>query len=136
MNRRGLRMRHRIGLRNLRVAWARDSFGPDEIGRAGADRKPCSCSMCGNPRRSKLNKGALRLTMQERRADEALAPEGELSGIGSGVSPCAQCQHEPENPDELFCRAMSEYVAPASFAAGECPWFEKRGAAAPETKPM
>lgn len=34
---------------------------------------PCSCDMCGNPRRRKTrwHKGALRLTVQERRALEA-----------------------------------------------------------------
>lgn len=50
------------------------------------------------------------------------------------ASPCSQCKHRPP-PASLFCQAMSECIAPDAFIGGECPWFEKRGAAAPETKP-
>lgn len=51
------------------------------------------------------------------------------------LAPCPECQHRPP-PASLFCQAMSECIAPDAFIGGECPWFEKRGAAAPETKPV
>lgn len=33
------------------------------------NRKPCSCSMCGNPRRSKTVSGKEKLTVQERKVE-------------------------------------------------------------------
>lgn len=36
------------------------------------NRKPCSCDMCRNPRRSGIYKGENRLTIQERKHRESL----------------------------------------------------------------
>jgi len=46
----------------------RPTDDPARIGRIARTPKPCSCYMCGNPRRSALGKDKDRLTIQERRA--------------------------------------------------------------------
>jgi hypothetical protein len=68
INRRSLEIRHRKGLRQCRDIWRyRPTWlTPKAIGRAGTTPVPCSCAMCGNPRRNL--KGKDRLTMKERRA--------------------------------------------------------------------
>ncbi len=67
INRRALAIRRRKGLRQCR-RWSigADFLTPRFIGRAGTTPVPCSCFMCGNPRRKA--KGKERLTMQERKA--------------------------------------------------------------------
>ena len=54
----------------LRDVWQNDALAEDEayVGKRARTRVPCSCPMCGNPRRH--GKGE-RLTLQERKADEA-----------------------------------------------------------------
>jgi hypothetical protein len=53
-------------LRLLRVMWdlPQDWLTARVIGKHAADRTPCSCSMCGNPRRH-----FGQATLQEQRAD-------------------------------------------------------------------
>ena len=41
--------------------------------------KPCSCDMCGNPRRSRFNKGRNKLTQQEQRHLEEYGNDEEES---------------------------------------------------------
>jgi hypothetical protein len=49
-----------------RAARAYPALGLEQHRQLADNRKPCSCWMCGNPRRHM--KGAERLTIQERRA--------------------------------------------------------------------
>lgn len=67
IDRRALAIRRRKGIRQCR-RWQieLDSVSPGFVGRAGTSPVPCSCFMCGNPRRKA--KGKERLTMQERKA--------------------------------------------------------------------
>ena len=67
IDRRALAIRRRKGLRQCR-RWniGVDSLTSRFIGRAGVTPVPCSCFMCGNPRRKA--KGKERLTMQEQKA--------------------------------------------------------------------
>lgn len=53
-------------IRSLRVTWdlPRDELTARLIGKRAVDRTPCSCSMCGNPRRY-----FGQATRQEQRAD-------------------------------------------------------------------
>jgi hypothetical protein len=48
---------------------------PKAMARFKEQPKLCSCAGCGNPRHSVLEKGKNRLTLQERRAMEALYAE-------------------------------------------------------------
>ena len=67
INRRSLEIRRRKGLRQCRRwSYRATDLTPRNIGRAGATITPCSCFMCGNPRRHYKGKAAL--TIQERRA--------------------------------------------------------------------
>lgn len=52
----------------LREVWQDDAFAADDayVGKRAATRVPCSCPMCGNPRRHGKSE---RLTLQERRAE-------------------------------------------------------------------
>ena len=52
----------------LRNVWKTDDLAADEayVGKRAATRVPCSCPMCGNPRRHGKSE---RLTLQERRAE-------------------------------------------------------------------
>lgn len=73
LNRNSLRKRYRKGSRQCH-RWNRvvepfyEQREPSkrDIGRAGTTRVPCSCFMCGNPRR--IYKGKDALTVLERRA--------------------------------------------------------------------
>jgi hypothetical protein len=60
----------RRAARERAIAKAKRAY-PDltlgRIKRLADNRKPCSCWMCGNPRRS--HKGAERIPIQERRAE-------------------------------------------------------------------
>lgn len=47
--------------------WDAKDATPRVVGRKAHTPQPCQCSMCCNPRHSKLNKGRGLLTMQERR---------------------------------------------------------------------
>lgn len=64
ISRNALLIRYRKGLRQCR-RWHYREISPRDIGRAGTTRVPCSCFMCGNPRRK--FKGDDALTMQERK---------------------------------------------------------------------
>lgn len=67
IDRKALAIRRHKGLRQCkRWGIGPDHFTPVFIGRVGTTPVPCSCSMCGNPRR--FAKGKQRLTIQERRA--------------------------------------------------------------------
>jgi hypothetical protein len=67
INRRALAIRRRKGIRQChRWNIGAQFLTPRFIGRAGVTPVPCSCFMCGNPRRKV--KGKERLTMQERKA--------------------------------------------------------------------
>jgi len=72
INRKALEIRHRKGLRQLRLIrrriwpYCQDDITPGRIGFTGTTPVPCSCLMCGNYRRTQ--KGKERLTLQERRA--------------------------------------------------------------------
>lgn len=67
IDRKALAIRRRKGLRQCkRWGISQDWLTPVFIGRAGTTPVPCSCPMCGNPRRTA--KGKERLTMQERKA--------------------------------------------------------------------
>lgn len=67
IGRQALAMRRRKGVRQCkRWGIGTDWLTPVFIGRAGTTPVPCSCHMCGNPRRT--GKGKWRLTMQERKA--------------------------------------------------------------------
>jgi len=67
ISRKALEIRHRKGLRQCkRWQFADKWITPAAIGKAGTTPVPCSCPMCGNPRRK--HKGHHTLTMQERRA--------------------------------------------------------------------
>lgn len=52
----------------LREVWQDDALAADDayVGKRAATRVPCSCPMCGNPRRHGKSE---RLTLQERRAE-------------------------------------------------------------------
>ena len=52
----------------LRNVWQNDELAADEayVGKRATTRVPCSCPMCGNPRRHGKSE---RLTLQERRAE-------------------------------------------------------------------
>ncbi len=52
----------------LREVWKSDALTDDDayVGKRARTRVPCSCPMCGNPRRHGKTE---RLTLQERRAD-------------------------------------------------------------------
>lgn len=65
INRNALQIRYRNGLRQCHH-WHYHEISRRAIGRAGTTRVPCSCFMCGNPRRNFNGKDAL--TMQERKA--------------------------------------------------------------------
>ncbi len=73
INRNALKIRYRKGLEQCR-RWHRSvatlygwrEFSRRDIGIAGTTRVPCSCAMCGNPRRNFKGKDAL--TLQERKA--------------------------------------------------------------------
>ncbi len=65
INRTTLQIRYRKGLRQCH-RWHRHEISRRDIGRAGTTRVPCSCFMCGNPRRK--FKGDDALTIQERKA--------------------------------------------------------------------
>lgn len=67
INRKALEIRYRKGLRQCR-RWGYNMVNLSQraIGRAGTTRVPCSCFMCGNPRRKFKGKDAL--TIQERKA--------------------------------------------------------------------
>lgn len=67
ISRKGLAIRRRKGRRQLR-RWGIDaeSVSPRFLGRAGVTPVPCSCFMCGNPRRKAKGKEAI--TIQERKA--------------------------------------------------------------------
>jgi hypothetical protein len=67
ISRKALEIRHRKGLRQCKERWRyeRQWMTPRAIGIAGTTPVPCSCSMCGNYRRTL--KGKDKLTMQERR---------------------------------------------------------------------
>lgn len=73
IDRRAIEIRRRKGLEQCR-RWRRHAGDPiralqltaREIGRAGTTQVPCSCFMCGNPRRH--FKGRETLTIQERKA--------------------------------------------------------------------
>lgn len=67
INRKALTIRRRKGLRQCkRWGIGQEWLTPVFIGRAGTTPVPCSCYMCGNPRR--IGKGKQRLTIQERKA--------------------------------------------------------------------
>jgi hypothetical protein len=66
ISRESLRRRKRDGTRMVRL-WDYQSPTARCIGKAGQTRKPCSCPLCGNPRRHCGN-GTDGLTLQERRA--------------------------------------------------------------------
>lgn len=78
ISRERLRHRNRIGKRMVKryYVWGSDGMDmdvandPSQVGYLGNTRTPCSCWMCGNPRR-KFKKGKERLTLQERRHAEA-----------------------------------------------------------------
>lgn len=67
INRKALEIRRRKGLRQCKDIWcyAARWITPRSIGIAGTTPVPCSCFMCGNPRRK--HKGVHALTMQERK---------------------------------------------------------------------
>ena len=65
IERKALEIRYRKGLLQCR-RWHRHEISRRDIGRAGITRVPCSCFMCGNPRRN--FKGDDALTIQERKA--------------------------------------------------------------------
>lgn len=64
INRTALQIRYRNGLRQCQ-RWYRHDACRRAIGRVGTTRVPCSCFMCGNPRRNYKGKDAL--TIQERK---------------------------------------------------------------------
>ena len=73
IDRRSLETRKRKGLQQMR-RWGLEISSenkkcPGYIGRAGTTPVPCSCYMCGNPRRK--FKGKNSLTLQELKALEA-----------------------------------------------------------------
>ncbi|MDY0305792.1 MAG: hypothetical protein RBR18_05085 [Desulfovibrionaceae bacterium] len=80
LNREDIARRKRLGLRMCRLRQYEEAWiTPRAVGKAGRTRVPCSCAMCGNPRRNR--KGKDRLTIQERRS----APFGGLWKDGGGV---------------------------------------------------
>lgn len=69
IRRNALEIRKKKGLRQCkRWSYKKQWITPRVIGRAGTTPVPCSCSMCGNPRRH--YKGWERLTLQERREQQ------------------------------------------------------------------
>ncbi len=74
IDRKALAIRRRKGLRQCK-RWqiSADWLTPVFIGRAGITPVPCSCFMCGNPRRT--GKGKERLTIQERRGLQCVQDE-------------------------------------------------------------
>lgn len=78
ISRERLKHRNRIGKRMVKrfYVWRWDGERMEEaddssqVGYLGTTKVPCSCWMCGNPRR-KLKKGKERFTLQERRHKEA-----------------------------------------------------------------
>ena len=80
LNREDIARRKRLGLRMCRLRQYEEAWiTPRAVGKAGRTRVPCSCAMCGNPRRNR--KGKDRLTIQERRS----TPFGGLWKGGGGV---------------------------------------------------
>lgn len=86
ISRERLKHRNRIGKRMVKrfYVWGCDGMGmeeeanaPSQVGLLGNTKAPCSCWMCGNPRK-KFKKGKERLTLQERRHQEAWKEESEL----------------------------------------------------------
>lgn len=71
IDRKALEIRQRKGLRQCKERWRYEDawLTPRAIGQAGITPVPCSCMMCGNPRRWYRGKHAL--TMQERKAPQA-----------------------------------------------------------------
>jgi hypothetical protein len=69
INRKALEIRHRKGLRQCKRWQLEDRWlTPRAIGRAGITPVPCSCFMCGNPRRN--FGGVTALTLRERRTGQ------------------------------------------------------------------
>jgi len=67
---RAIRRHHRQRLKHARKTyWGRTLTTAKELGRVVDTPKPCSCFMCGNPRRYFQE-----LTIQERKASEQIAP--------------------------------------------------------------
>ena len=95
-NARALRRHHAVRVKEATVAFGRRVLYRDKgetqadydlrlrawAGRTCQNRRSCSCAMCGNPRRSPLTKGKVRLTLAERRAQDALRDQ-----IASPTSP-------------------------------------------------
>jgi hypothetical protein len=71
IDRKALEIRHRKGLRQCKERWQYEDkwLTPRAIGKAGVTPVPCSCPMCGNPRRNYRGKHAL--TIQELKARQA-----------------------------------------------------------------
>lgn len=66
---RALRRANRRRMQKKAVAtYGRTGMNPDFAKRLADHLKPCSCFICGNPRR--LGKGKERFTLQERRISE------------------------------------------------------------------
>lgn len=79
ISRKSLAIRRRKGLRQLQRWMHRlEDASPRDVGRAGTTPVPRSCFLCGN-RRTKF-KGDERLTVQERKAQEAASAEIPPSG--------------------------------------------------------
>lgn len=64
IDRYALEIRRKKGKRQLK-RWRHTKIDPRSIGIAGTTPVPCSCWMCGNPRRKM--KGQERLNVQEKR---------------------------------------------------------------------
>lgn len=47
-----------------------DGYDPKWIGKRAATPTPCSCSMCGNPRKHAFGRKKVELSMQEKRQVE------------------------------------------------------------------
>jgi hypothetical protein len=78
ISREALARRRRLGKRLLMIrGYAREEQTTLRIGIAGTDRKPCSCWMCGNPRRRYGNSEQSK-TLQEKKLPP-LASELDLS---------------------------------------------------------
>lgn len=86
ISRERLKHRNRIGKRMIKrfYVWGWDGMDMEEeantpslVGYLGNTKVSCSCWMCGNPRRK--FKGKERLTLQERRHQEAWQEEVTLS---------------------------------------------------------
>ncbi|GAB6036396.1 hypothetical protein JCM15519_09550 [Fundidesulfovibrio butyratiphilus] len=65
ISRQAVERRRRLGLRQLkRWEYSPEECTPRAVGKSGGTRKPCSCCMCGNPRR-RLGNSRKAKTLQE-----------------------------------------------------------------------